>query len=85
MYILHCLSFCIKLEDEEKVHLMSLDEDDDQCIRLLSFCKKHRQPSKERPPTDNSLSLPPELDASFVPAPNASGCARNGKDVCYMF
>ncbi|XP_042459563.1 histone-lysine N-methyltransferase TRX1-like isoform X1 [Zingiber officinale] len=68
---------CVELEDEEKVHLMSLDEDDDQCIRLLSFCKKHRQPSKERPPTDNSLSLPSELDASFVPAPNASGCARS--------
>ncbi|XP_042421325.1 histone-lysine N-methyltransferase TRX1-like isoform X2 [Zingiber officinale] len=68
---------CIELEDEEKIHLMLLDEDDDQCIRLLSFCKKHRQPSKERPPADNSLSMPPELDSSFVPASNSSGCARS--------
>ncbi|CAL9064221.1 histone-lysine N-methyltransferase TRX1-like [Musa acuminata AAA Group] len=68
---------CVELEDEDKIHLMSLDEDDDQCIRLLSFCKKHRQPSNERPPADDSLRLPTQLGSSYVPASNPSGCARS--------
>ncbi|XP_019707927.1 histone-lysine N-methyltransferase TRX1 [Elaeis guineensis] len=67
---------CVELEDEDKIHLMSL-EDDDQCIRLLSFCKKHRQPSNERPPADDSLALPAQFDSSYVPASNPSGCARS--------
>lgn len=71
--------FCLdlQLEDEDKIHLMSL-EDDDQCIRLLSFCKKHRQPSNERPPADDNLALPAQFDSSYVPASNPSGCARSG-------
>ena len=76
-----CLFLRTQLEDEDKIHLMSLDEDDDQCIRLLSFCKKHRQPSNERPPADDSLRLPTQLGSSYVPASNPSGCARSGRDI----
>lgn len=71
----------IQLEDEEKVHLMALDEDDDQCIRLLSFCKKHRQPSNERPSADSGLSLRSQLVSSSVHGSNTSGCARTGRDI----
>ncbi|KAL5998553.1 hypothetical protein ACLOJK_009496 [Asimina triloba] len=46
---------CVELEDEDRLHLMSIDEDDDQCIRLLSFCKKHRQPSHDRSPSDEQI------------------------------
>ncbi|KAG1364351.1 Histone-lysine N-methyltransferase TRX1 [Cocos nucifera] len=78
LYVFLPFLFCLdlQLEDEDKIHLMSL-EDDDQCIRLLSFCKKHRQPSNERPPADDSLALPAQFDSSYVPASNPSGCARS--------
>jgi hypothetical protein len=29
------------------IDVLSVDDDEDQCIRLLSFCKKHRQPSHD--------------------------------------
>ncbi|WOK95128.1 histone-lysine N-methyltransferase TRX1-like [Canna indica] len=68
---------CVELEDDEKIHLMSLDEDDDQCIRLLSFCKKHRRPPNGRAPADDILRLPSQLGSSYLPEPNPSGCARS--------
>ncbi|KAG9447430.1 hypothetical protein H6P81_013558 [Aristolochia fimbriata] len=67
---------CVELEDEDKLHLTSMDEDDDQqCIRLLSFCKKHRQPSNERP-TGEGKALTARNCSSYMPPPNPSGCAR---------
>ncbi|GMI92939.1 Arabidopsis TRITHORAX 2, SET DOMAIN PROTEIN 30 [Hibiscus trionum] len=40
---------CVELEDEDILFLLSVDEDDeDQCLCLLSFCKKYRQPSNDR-------------------------------------
>lgn len=64
---------------------MSLDEDDGQCIRLLSFCKKHRQPSNERPPADESLMKPAEVGSSHTYSSNPSGCARSGSNLCCLF
>ncbi|KAF2322268.1 hypothetical protein GH714_009889 [Hevea brasiliensis] len=47
---------CVELEDEDRLHLLAVDDDEeDQCIRLLSFCKKHRQPSNERPVIDERI------------------------------
>lgn len=68
---------CVELEDEDGIQLMSLDEDDEQCIRLLSFCKKHRQPGNEWKQIDETLELPDRCASSYVPPSNPSGCARS--------
>uniref|UniRef100_A0A1D1Z907 Histone-lysine N-methyltransferase ATX2 n=1 Tax=Anthurium amnicola TaxID=1678845 RepID=A0A1D1Z907_9ARAE len=68
---------CVEPEDVDRLHLMSPDEDDDECIRLLSFCKKHRQPSNECAPADECLTLPAQPCSTHVPPSNPSGCARS--------
>ncbi|XP_058102565.1 histone-lysine N-methyltransferase TRX1-like isoform X2 [Magnolia sinica] len=67
---------CVELEDEDRIHLMSVDEDDDQCIRLLSFCKRHRQPSHERSPSNEQIGQTVRNCSSYTPPSNLSGCAR---------
>ncbi|PIA29871.1 hypothetical protein AQUCO_05800150v1 [Aquilegia coerulea] len=68
---------CVELEDEDKLHLMSFDEDEeDQCIRLFSYCKKHRQPSNERSPSDDQLRPVFRHCSKYIPPSNPSGCAR---------
>ncbi|KAF9688319.1 hypothetical protein SADUNF_Sadunf02G0185100 [Salix dunnii] len=68
---------CVELEDEDRLYLLSLDEDDtDQCIRLLSFCKKHRQPSNDRMVTDERAGRIPRRCSEYIPPCNPSGCAR---------
>ncbi|EMS62500.1 Histone-lysine N-methyltransferase ATX2 [Triticum urartu] len=62
------------LEDDDKIHLMLLEEDEDPCIRLLSYCKKHRQPSTERPSLESNLGNPAQLVQTD--AASSSGCAR---------
>ncbi|KAL7177050.1 hypothetical protein ACSBR2_030388 [Camellia fascicularis] len=48
--------FCVELEDEDRLHLISMDDDDDeQCIRLLSYCKKHRPPSSRHLTADDQI------------------------------
>ncbi|KAM7461652.1 hypothetical protein LguiA_029773 [Lonicera macranthoides] len=68
--------FCAELEDEDRLHLIPVDEDEEnQCIRLLSFCKKHRPAS-----SNERLVVVDEQIASqcsdYSPPPNPSGCAR---------
>ncbi|CAN6462495.1 unnamed protein product [Victoria cruziana] len=68
---------CVELEDEENIlHLLFADEDDDHCIRLLSFCKKHRQPANKQvlaeKQVSNTLQFP-----SYTPSANFSGCSRS--------
>uniref|UniRef100_A0A0D9XB32 Histone-lysine N-methyltransferase n=1 Tax=Leersia perrieri TaxID=77586 RepID=A0A0D9XB32_9ORYZ len=65
---------CVELEDDDKIHLMLLDEDEDPCIRLLSYCKKHRQPSTERPSHESNLAKPAVV--AKTDAIPSSGCAR---------
>uniref|UniRef100_A0A8R7UFR9 Histone-lysine N-methyltransferase n=1 Tax=Triticum urartu TaxID=4572 RepID=A0A8R7UFR9_TRIUA len=48
--------------------------DEDPCIRLLSYCKKHRQPSTERPSLESNLGNPAQLVQTD--AASSSGCAR---------
>ncbi|KAG8060907.1 hypothetical protein GUJ93_ZPchr0002g25677 [Zizania palustris] len=65
---------CVELEDDDKIHLMLLDDDEDPCIRLLSYCKKHRQPSTERPSIESNLAKPAVVvQTNAIPS---SGCAR---------
>ncbi|CAH9062410.1 unnamed protein product [Cuscuta epithymum] len=70
--------FCVELEDEDRLYLIPTDEDEeDQCIRLISFCKKHRPLSNERPAVDELLAQRVCDYSDYVPPPNPSGCARS--------
>lgn len=83
MYI-NLISFIIvQLEDEDRLYLLAVDDDEeDQCIRLLSFCKKHRQPSNERSAGDERIGQVARQCADYTPPSNPSGCARTG--MCHM-
>lgn len=68
---------CVELEDEDRLHLLSVDDDEeDQCIRFLSFCKKHRQPSNDRSASDERIWQIARPCSDYVPPSNPSGCAR---------
>ncbi|GKU87587.1 hypothetical protein SLEP1_g1963 [Rubroshorea leprosula] len=68
---------CVELEDEERLHLLAVDDDDeDQCIRLVSFCKKHKQPSNERKSVDKWIGGKLHQCSDYSPPINPSGCAR---------
>ncbi|KAJ4841207.1 hypothetical protein Tsubulata_043984 [Turnera subulata] len=68
---------CVELEDEDRVHLLAVEDDEeDQCIRLLSFCKKHRPVSNERPVTDERVGRIVRRCSDYTPPSNPSGCAR---------
>ncbi|KAL6970849.1 hypothetical protein U1Q18_030531 [Sarracenia purpurea var. burkii] len=70
--------FCVELEDEDRLHLISMDEDEDeQCIRLLSFCKKHRPASSERLAADDRIAPIARQYSEYCPPSNPSGCARS--------
>ncbi|BAT83120.1 hypothetical protein LR48_Vigan03g008900 [Vigna angularis] len=68
---------CVELENEDRLYLLSVDDDEDQCIRLLSFCKKHRQPSNEHSVADDRIVRVSGLCSDYEPPPNPSGCARS--------
>lgn len=70
--------FCVELEDEDRLHLIPMDDDEeDQCIRLLSFCKKHRAVSNEHTAVDESGGQKACEYSDYAPPPNPSGCARS--------
>ncbi|PHT39227.1 Histone-lysine N-methyltransferase ATX2 [Capsicum baccatum] len=69
--------YCVELEDEDRLHLIPMDDDEEgQCIRLLSFCKKHRDVSNERPSVDECVGQRTCECSDYTPPPNSSGCAR---------
>nr|CAB3452951.1 unnamed protein product [Digitaria exilis] len=68
---------CVELEDDDKIHHILLDEDDGPCIRLLSYCKKHRQPSSTEPAEPSQV-----VQADMA---SSSGCARAGKSRIHGF
>ncbi|XP_020218632.1 histone-lysine N-methyltransferase ATX2 [Cajanus cajan] len=68
---------CVELENEDRLYLLSVDDDEDQCIRLLSFCKKHRQPSNEHSVADERIVRVAGQCSDYEPPPNPSGCARS--------
>lgn len=67
---------CVELENEDRLYLLSVDDDEDQCIRLLSFCKKHRQPSHDHSVADERVQVIGQC-SEYEPPPNPSGCARS--------
>lgn len=54
------------------------DEDENQCIRLVSFCKKHKQPSNERKMVDKWIGGKLHQCYDYIPPINPTGCARTG-------
>ncbi|ESQ36336.1 hypothetical protein EUTSA_v10006646mg [Eutrema salsugineum] len=67
---------CVELADEDRLFLLSVEDDEaDQCIRLLSFCKRHRQTSNDHLETKYMVK-PAHNIAKYLPPPNPSGCAR---------
>ncbi|XP_050232395.1 histone-lysine N-methyltransferase ATX2-like [Mercurialis annua] len=71
-------ALCVELADEERLHLLTVDDDlENQCIRLLSFCKRHKQPSNERPVTEDRIGRITHRYSDYTPPCNPSGCARS--------
>ncbi|KAG8375981.1 hypothetical protein BUALT_Bualt09G0015600 [Buddleja alternifolia] len=69
--------FCPEPEDIDRMQLVHFDEDEeDQCIRLLSFCRKHRPSSTERLYFEERIGQNACERAECIPQPNPSGSAR---------
>ncbi|KAK4489122.1 hypothetical protein RD792_004916 [Penstemon davidsonii] len=69
--------FCLEAEGVDKLHMVSLDEDEvGQCIQLLSYCRKHMPSYNECPPSDERFGQRAHEHAEFTAQPNPSGCAR---------
>lgn len=78
-FFLYFIFITTKLEDEDRLHLLSVEDDEeDQCIRLLSFCKKHRQPTNDRSAADDRIGRTVRRCSDYTPPSNPSGCARTG-------
>ncbi|CAH2059896.1 unnamed protein product [Thlaspi arvense] len=68
---------CVELESEDRHFLLSAeDEEADQCIRMLSFCKRHRQTSIACLESNKMIKPTTHKTSEYLPPPNPSGCAR---------
>lgn len=74
----------IQLADADRLQVVPIDEDEEnQCIRLLSFCKRHSpNPSIERVAPDERMGQLPSQQSDYV---NPSGCARTGMSFISVF
>ncbi|KAK1400556.1 histone-lysine N-methyltransferase ATX2-like [Heracleum sosnowskyi] len=69
--------FCLELEDEDRLHLIPGEDDEEsQCVCLLSYCKRHRPSSNQRPVANDRISQNACQQSDFIPTPNPSGSAR---------
>ncbi|GJU04673.1 hypothetical protein Tco_1121103 [Tanacetum coccineum] len=73
-----------KLADADRLQVGPLDEDEDnQCIRLLSCCKRHSpNRSIERVALDERMGQLPSQQSDNV---NPSGCAHTGMSFIFVF
>ncbi|XP_074322612.1 histone-lysine N-methyltransferase ATX2-like isoform X2 [Apium graveolens] len=70
--------FCVEPEDEDRLHIIPLDEDEDnQWIRLLSFCKRHRPSSQDHSFAGGGINRSACQHTDYTPPVNSSGCARS--------
>uniref|UniRef100_M4DYX4 Histone-lysine N-methyltransferase n=1 Tax=Brassica campestris TaxID=3711 RepID=M4DYX4_BRACM len=68
---------CVELESEDKLFLRPKeDEEADQCIRMRSFCKRHRQTSTACLESKDMIKPTTHKNSDYLPPPNPSGCAR---------
>ncbi|KAL8200017.1 hypothetical protein R6Q57_011356 [Mikania cordata] len=70
--------FCAELADADRLQLVPIDEDEEnQCIRLLSFCKRHSpNPMIERVVPDERMGQILCQQSDYARPVNPSGCAR---------
>ncbi|KAI3814266.1 hypothetical protein L1987_19016 [Smallanthus sonchifolius] len=70
--------FCAELADADRLQLVPIDEDEEnQCIRLLSFCKRHSpNPMIERVVPDERKGQISSQHSDYARPVNPSGCAR---------
>ncbi|KAL2485415.1 Histone-lysine N-methyltransferase ATX2 [Abeliophyllum distichum] len=69
--------FCVEPDDEDALYLIRFDENvEDQCIQLLSFCRRHTPASNERLSADERIGQKGFEHADYSPPSNPSGCAR---------
>lgn len=54
------------------------EDDGSQCIRLLSYCKRHRPASNQRTVVNIRIGENARQQSDYIPTPNPSGCARTG-------
>ncbi|KAL1801903.1 hypothetical protein ACET3Z_030550 [Daucus carota] len=67
--------YFLEFYEEDGLRLCSEKEDEkDQCIRLRSYCKRHRRPSDKCIVVQESMGTCQRPD--YIPSPNPSGCAR---------
>ncbi|XP_010510176.1 PREDICTED: histone-lysine N-methyltransferase ATX1-like [Camelina sativa] len=75
---------CVELENEDRLFLVSVeDEEADQCIRMLSFCKRHRQTSTACLGSEDRIKSVTHKTSEYLPPPNPSGCARTEPYNCF--
>ncbi|XP_010469690.1 PREDICTED: histone-lysine N-methyltransferase ATX1-like isoform X2 [Camelina sativa] len=75
---------CVELENEDRLFLLSVeDEEADQCIRMLSFCKRHRQTSTACLGSEDRIKSVTHKTSEYLPPPNPSGCARTEPYNCF--
>ncbi|KAF3577251.1 hypothetical protein DY000_02034964 [Brassica cretica] len=68
---------CVELESEDKLFLLPKDDEEaDQCIRMRSFCKRHRQTSTACLESKDMIKPTTHKNFDYLPPPNPSGCAR---------
>ncbi|XP_076937993.1 histone-lysine N-methyltransferase ATX2-like [Bidens hawaiensis] len=70
--------FCAELADSDRLQLAPIEEDEEnQCIRLLSFCKRHSpNPTIERTNPDERMGQISSQRLDYARPVNPSGCAR---------
>ncbi|XP_076954625.1 histone H3-lysine(4) N-trimethyltransferase ATX1-like [Bidens hawaiensis] len=70
--------FCAELADSDRLQLVPIEEDEEnQCIRLLSFCKRHSPNSTiERTIPDERIGQISSQRLDYARPVNPSGCAR---------
>ncbi|CAA0373926.1 Histone-lysine N-methyltransferase ATX1 [Arabidopsis thaliana] len=70
---------CVELENDMSVE----GEEADQCIRMLSFCKRHRQTSTACLGSEDRIKSATHKTSEYLPPPNPSGCARTEPYNCF--
>lgn len=61
------------------------DDVEDQCIQLLSFCRRHTPASSVRLSADECIGKKGFEHADCSPPSNPSGCARTGMLSLFVF
>ncbi|CAA3022076.1 histone-lysine N-methyltransferase ATX2-like [Olea europaea subsp. europaea] len=76
--------FCLEPVYEDRLDMIHFDEDeDDQCIRLLSYCRRHGPASKKRLFSNEQFGLNACEHATYTPPLNPTGCARTEPYNCF--